>query len=348
MFVLTDYQILAVENVRNAAEAKTEACRIHLEQICKRFGVDIETLIDRVLQNPITINFHPDRFSDNGKTVLESLLEQGQYHGQFRTGTTNGGKTAFIGGDRFLWEQRLFSSAYPDSAIDRPKYAALNLFRYIDGASVRFGSCYLVLKKGIVDRCTFSYGDSSSNPTTLCTSDTFVCVLADLFKDVQNNGRLLNQVVSSEQEALAVLFQSNHAKIIGRNLDYCIETHIHGDVFLKEDVDSFYMDESFQTTAFAKMADELCHRYGVRLAWIPKRQIKVEVVGELFRGPMIPVLARKIDNLFGHNQGVIHAALLGDASRDSELNPENWNDIGSRSEVFQYIKQLWHTIGYFG
>jgi hypothetical protein len=251
-----------------------------LEQICKQFGVDIEKLIDRVLQNPVTLNFHPDRFSNNGKTVIENLLEQGQYHGQFRTGTTNGGKTAFIGGDRFLWERRIFYNAYPDNSLDRPKYGALNIFKYIDGASVRFGSCYLTLKKEIIDRCTFAYGDSSTNPTTICTSDTFVCVLADLFRDVQNNGKLLNQIVSSGEETLAILLnKSNKVKVIGRNLNYCIETHVHGDVWLKDDVDSFYMDESFQETEFAKIADELCHKYGINLEWIPKRQIEVEEIG---------------------------------------------------------------------
>lgn len=347
--MLTDYQKLAIEKVRDNAKNKTEEYRIYLEQICKQFSVDVKKLIVRVLQSPITINFHPDRFSNNGKTILESLLEQEQYHGQFRTGTTNGGRTAFIGGNRFLWEQRMFYNAYPVNSIDRPKYGALNIFRYIDGGSVRFGSCYLVLKKEIIDRCTFSYGDSSTNPTTLCTSDTFVCVLGDLFKDVQNYGKLLNQVVSSEREALAVLLNKNNkVKDIGRNLDYCIEAHIHGDVFLKEDVDSFYMDESFIETTFAKEADELCRRYGIKLEWIPKRQIEVEAIGDLFRGSMIPPLAQKIDTLFGHNQGVMNAALLGKSSRDSELNPEKWNDIGSKPEVFQYIKQLWHTIGYFG
>ena len=94
----------------------------------------------------------------------------------------------------------------------------MNIFKYIDGASVRFGSCYLVLKKEIIDRCTFSYGDSSTNPTTLCTNDTFVCVLADLLRNVQNNGKLLNQVVSSEQEALAILLNKRDVKVIGEIL----------------------------------------------------------------------------------------------------------------------------------
>jgi hypothetical protein len=347
--MLADFQKLAIDKVRENASFKTEECRIYLEQICKQFGVDIEKLIDRILQNPVTLNFHPDRFSNNGKTVIENLLEQGQYHGQFRTGTTNGGKTAFIGGDRFRWEQRIFFNAYPDNSLDRPKYGALNIFRYIDGASVRFGSCYFTLKKEAIDRCTFAYGDSSTNPTTLCTSGTFVCVLAELFKDVQKNGKLLNQIVSSEQETLAILLNKNNSiKVIGRNLDYCIETHVHGEVWLKDDVDSFYMDESFQETEFAKIAGELCHKYEIKLEWIPKRQIEVGEIGTLFRGPMIPPLAKKIDILLGHNQGIINAALLGEASRESELNPEKWNDAGNKREVFQYIKQLWHTIGYFG
>lgn len=38
--------------------------------------------------------------------------------------------------------------------------------------------------------------------------------------------------------------------------------------------------------------------------------------------------------------------ILKEASRDSEHNTEKWYDIGSKSEVFQYIKQLWHTIVY--
>lgn len=205
------------------------------------------------------------------------------------------------------------------------------------------------MKKEIIDRCTFSYGDSSTNPKLLCTSVTFVCVLTDLFRDVQNNGKLLNQVVSSEQEALAILINRiNNYKIIGRNLDYCIETHIHGDVHLEYDVESFYMDESYKETIFAEKAYEMCHMYGIKLEWIPKRQIMVDEIGDLFRGPMIPKLAKKIDTVFGHNKGVMNAAILGEASRDSELNPEKWSDIGSKSEVFQYMKQLWHTIGYFG
>ncbi|MFA5479963.1 MAG: DUF3626 domain-containing protein [Candidatus Muiribacteriota bacterium] len=319
------------------------------QQICNKYGVEVNNLVNLLLDKSITINFHPDRISNNGKTILENLLEQGNYYGQFKTGTTNGGKTAFNGGDRFLWEQRIFFDAYPNNSLDRPVYGALNILKYIDGASVRFGSCHFTLKKEIVERCTFCYGDSSTNPKVSCTYDTFICVLADLLDDVKNNGKILNQVVLSEQQALAILLNnSKKLKALGRNLDFCIETHIHGDVNLMSDIDSFFIDESYRETIIGKNAEELCQKYEIKLEWIPVRQISVEEIEELFRGPMIPLIAKKIDTMFGNNNGILNAAILGEASRNSHNYPEKWMDIGNEEEVFQYIKQLWHTIGFFG
>ena len=343
------YQKDAIDRVRKYAKSKYPEHIAYLEEICKPFNIDVSSLINHVLSKPVTINFHPDRFSNNRKTIIENLLEQGQYYSQFRTGTTNGGKSAFIGGDRFLWEQRIFFDAYPPEAIDRPKYGALNIFQYLDGASVRFGSCFFTLKKEVIYRCTFAYGDSSTNPDTLCTSDTFAAVLANIFIDVKSNCRMLNQVIASDQEALAILLTSyNKPKHIGRNLDYCIETHIHGDVSLKDDVESFYMDQSFQGTYFATLAETLCETYNIELNWIPERQLDVDSIGELFRGPKIPLLAQRIDSIFGNGQGVVNAFLIGQASRDIDLYPEKWADLGNKEDLFRYIKQIWHTVGFFG
>lgn len=343
------YQKDAIERVKKYAQSKHAKHIAYLEEICKPFNVDVSSLINHVLSKPVTINFHPDRFSNNGKTVIENLLEQGHYYSQFRTGTTNGGKSAFIGGDRFLWEQRIFFDAYPPESIERPKYGALNIFQYIDGASVRFGSCFFTLKRDAIHRCTFAYGDSSTNPDTLCTSDTFAAVLASLFKDIRSNGRMLNQVIASEQEALAILLNPcKKLKHMGRNLDYCIETHIHGDVSLKDHVDSFYMDQSFQGTSFETLAESMCEKYDIELNWIPKRQIDIDSIGVLFRGPKIPLLAQRIDSFFGNGQGVINAFLIGQASRDIDLHSEKWVDLGNKDELFQYIKQIWHTVAYFG
>lgn len=175
--MLKDYQTLAINKVRENARDKMKVKLIYLERIVNQFGVDVEKLINQLLQSPITINFHPDRVSNNNKTVIENLLEQGQYYGQFRTGTTNVVKQLLLAVTAIYGNSGYFMSSYPDNAVDRPIYGALNILKYLDGASVRFGSCYFVLKKEIIDRCTFSYGDSSTNPKLLCTSDTFVCVL---------------------------------------------------------------------------------------------------------------------------------------------------------------------------
>ncbi len=348
-YAMLAYQKMALENVRAHARADCMRQSEYLNRLCRQFDVDESALMENVLQSPITIIFHPDRLVHGGITILESLIRHGSYHGQFRTGTTNGGRTAYIGGDRFLWEQALFQGAYPADAMDRPKYGMLNIFRYLDGGSVRFGSCFFIMKQDILNRCTFSYGDSSSHPAVVCTSDTFACVLAALLKDVEMHQRMLNQVVSSLQEAFVILLSPSRTfRHLGRNLDYCIETHIHGDISLFSDVEHFYLDSSYRDTMIEQQASKLCQMYEIKLHWIPERHVYTEEIGKYFRGPAIPIVAQKIDDILGNHQGVIHAELIGRASRDSELNPVNWSDIGTENDMFQYLKQLWHTVGYFG
>jgi len=343
-----DYQTTAIKNVRTYAEKNKTEHQALVEEICTTFNVDVNFITRKILNRPITLNFHPDRKSNNQLLIIDSLIEQGLYHGQFHTGTTNGGKSAYVGGDRFLWEQRLFCNAYPHDSKERPKYGALNLFNYADGASARFGSSFFTLKNEVVKRCTFAYGDSSTNPTTLCTSDTFVSILAAIFEDVRKNKKFLDRLISTVQETLAILLNTSKNNDLGRNLDYCIETHIHGDISLAEDVECFYLDGSYQGSQIAKKAELLCQMYAVELCWIPKRQLFIKDIKEFFRGEKIPMLAKKIDNTFGDSQGVINAAIIGMASQDSSTNPLAWNDIGNESEIFQYIKQLWHTVAYFG
>ena len=225
---MPNYQNAAINVIREYATTKITEYHSYVQQICAPFNIDPATLTERILARPVTINFHPDRFSNNGKTILANLLEQGQYHSQFRTGTTNGGTGIHVGGNRFTWEQSLFRETYPSGYLDRPKYGALNIFRYIDGASPRFGSCFFTLKQDAKSRCTFAYGDSSTNPTTLCTSDTFISIVAAMFVDFRQNNRVLNQIISHEQEVLAILLNPcDDIRNLGRNLDFCIETHIH-------------------------------------------------------------------------------------------------------------------------
>ena len=77
-------------------------------------------------------------------------------------------------------------------------------------------------------------------PQQYSTRDTFASILAAMFEDVRQNNRLLNRVIAHEQVALAIMLDScKDMKDLGKNLDYCIETHIHGDVSLANDVEEF-------------------------------------------------------------------------------------------------------------
>ncbi|GAA2218868.1 hypothetical protein GCM10010429_51420 [Micromonospora olivasterospora] len=60
----------------------------------------------------LTLNFHPDRLLADGRTVAAALAGDGVYRSQFETGISNGGLSAYPGGDRDRWEEALFGGAY--------------------------------------------------------------------------------------------------------------------------------------------------------------------------------------------------------------------------------------------
>ncbi len=336
------YEKEAVARVAARAREREGAHLAYIEGL----GLNVDEIIGRMLSCPVTLNFHPDRYAAGGLTVIESLVACGAYRGQFETGTTNGGRTAWVGGDRYLWEQKLFCGAYPQDIRRRPKYGALNLFCDLDGACARFGSCFLTLHPAALSRCTFAYGDSSSNPDILCTADTFSGVAAALLRDVVENGRLLNRENVSLEAACGVIAASPVPEI-GRNLDNSIEVHMHGEVFLGDDVDALHLDASFRGTSVERHARALCAAYGVSLCWIPERRLMTAEIGDDFRGPMMIPLAERIDRLCGGG-GFVNAARIGTASRLSVDEPEDWRDLGDEPQLFQFFKQIWHTVAYFG
>lgn len=342
---MTDYSEIAIEKIRKNAIGNNTKNIAYIRGVCQEYDITEIRLIEELLGKPITLNFHPDRLCGNGKIILDSLFDDGKYEGQFITKTTNGGDTAYIGGQRFNWEQELFFNSYPQDYLERPKYGALNILNYSDGATPRFGSCYFVLSHSVVKRCTFAYGDSSNNPKGLCTSDTFDEIIVKILEDIQTNKKILNQLTSSTQEGLAVLFHNSKRTFLGRSLDHYIETHIHGDINLKTDIREFHIDSSYQNTFIEEKANKLCDKYDINLRFIPKREIRVDEINKLFRGEKIRPLAERIDTSFGDNKGVINAYLIGETSR---YDKSDWGDIGNQSELFQYLKQLWHTVAYFG
>ena len=335
-------------------------------------GINADTLINSLLYNcDVTLNFHPDRISQNGKLIIDNLLSDGKYHNQFKTGVSNGGLNPYEGGQRDLWEKRLFCCAYHDgrSALaDRPKYGALNIHNHIDGAAPRFGSCFFTLKPHMAGRCTFADGDSNSNPATMGTAGHFCGILLAMLQSVRDTGQLYGEGGFTVKSAVDYILSMRRGSMgaLGRNLDFYIETHVHGDILLSKDVACLYLDGSYIGTYIEEAALALCKRYGISPRYIPKRQFPANRIDDEWKGPLARPLAKRIVNKFkdgvlqslhanyrvsysgGLSGDMLNAALLGLASQDSVINQSEWLDIGTQYDLSQNFKYLWHYIAHFG
>ena len=175
----------------------------------------------------VTLHFHPDRLV-GGVPILRRMADDGVYRSQFETGTSNGGMTAFPGGDRWRWESRIFGGAYDDrAATDRPKYGALNFRRRLVGGAPRFGSAHLRLAAGVMERATFCYPDSFGQP--------------------EHFG------VTARVSPLAAMAAADDTD----PLDDYVEAHVHGTVDLGADVEALILDPCYAGTPVEAAAGRL-------------------------------------------------------------------------------------------
>jgi hypothetical protein len=280
---------------------------------------------------PITVSFHPDRVLADGLSVAEHLAAEGVYRSQFETGISNGGLTAYPGGDRERWEHRMFGGAYTGVA-GRPVYGGLNLAGYPDGASPRFGSCHLVLDPVVSSRATFSHGDSVTEPSVVGTATTFGAVWEALLDEVARRGRALNLPAASPQQWVRALDEPRTAA--GRALDDYVEAQVHGGLTLAEDVTAVVVDPSFRGTP----VEDLLRRAVPDVRWAPGFRLASAAFPADLRGPEVPPLAAAVAAHYGRE--VLDAELIGRAARE----PGRWAAFGERAEVLQLLKYLWHIL----
>ncbi|RIV41666.1 DUF3626 domain-containing protein [Micromonospora radicis] len=304
----------------------------------------------------VTLNFHPDRLLTDGRSVAEALAAEGRYRSQFETGISNGGLTAYPGGDRDRWERRLFGGAYQRPGVppaQRPKYGGLNLLDHPDGACPRFGSCHLRLRPEVLDRTTFCLGDSHLGPSQVGTVDVFEPVLAGLLTALAATGTCLGR---SGTDLVALVAAprgggDRHARVprpVGRALDDYVEAQVHADVDLGRDVAELVADPSFQGTATGATLAAAARRYGFPLRWHTGFTLPVHLVDAEFRGPAIPPLAARVHAEFARPGEPLHAALIGRAAASLVTEPERWADRGPLADTRQHLKQLWHVLVRFG
>jgi hypothetical protein len=208
----------------------------------------------------LTVQFHPN-WPHGPRTVIESLAADGVYRSQFATGISNGGLTAYRGGDRWEWESRLFSGRYDDQPErDRPVYGVWNRRHDVYGGAIRFGSSYLRLKPGTIDRATFCFPDSARDPADFGDPSVLphLCQLADA----------------------AGL----------DDLDDYVEAQVHGPVHLATDVEAIVLDPSFIGTPVEDATREL----GCEIEYHPGFRAVPAGFDPAYRGPEIVDLARSL------------------------------------------------------
>lgn len=208
----------------------------------------------------ITVQFHPN-WPARGRAVIESMAGDGVYRSQFTTGISNGGLTAFPGGDRWRWESRLFAGRYDaQPATARPVYGVWNRHADVYGGAIRFGSSYLRLKPEANERSTFCFPDSARDPADFGDHKALphLCHLADAAK--------LDP------------------------LDDYVEAHIHGRVTFATDVEALVLDPSFAGTRIEAAAREL----GCAIEYHPGFRVRSADLDPAYRGPETVARARRI------------------------------------------------------
>jgi hypothetical protein len=301
----------------------------------------------------LTLNFHPDRLLPDGRTVAEALDQEEVYRSQFETGISNGGLTAFPGGDRDRWEEKLFGGAYQRPGAppaERPKYGGFNLLDHPDGACPRFGSCHLRLRPEVLARATFSFGDSYSEPTEFGTVDVFEPVLAALLTATADSGVSLGVAGMDTDSLLRALLRRREraSYAAGRALDDYIEVQVHGELSLARDVEALVVDPSFRGTDVARLLARIADRHGFPLAWHGGFELPVDGIDPEFRGPAIPQLAARVHAEFARPGEPVDAALIGRAAASVVTEPDRWVDRGPAAVTLQHLKQLWHVLVWFG
>jgi hypothetical protein len=237
----------------------------------------------------LTLNFHPDRVMGD-RPILVALAQDGLYHSQFVTGTSNGGLTAYPGGDRWRWESRIFGGAYDSApASERPVYGALNFRHKPVGAAPRFGSAHFRLTAETLSRATFCYPDSVFQPSAF---------------GVAANLSLVELAEADYRDAL----------------DDYIEAQVHGAVSLEHHVEALVLDPSYRGTAVEAAA----RRLPCPLEWHPGLELSLDELRRHpeYRGPEYVALAAEIavDEL-------LNPRIIGAAARSNRYSEQSLKRI---------------------
>lgn len=355
MLNLTTYQKVAIKAVRDEAIALRIAALTEIDAILRRSALDT-ALLDSVLKAMQTgarigLHFHPDRLSRAGVSVAEGLLCSGVYTNQFVAGLSGGSPSAFPGGERDLWERRLFHGAYHTADVTpagRPKYGALDVMSYSDGPAPRFGSCFFLLRPDVAMRSTFTFGGSHEDCALSRTGtlDVMEPVLAALLSQLERGGGAFAIADLSVQSCLTRMaqnfstsFPEPASRSLGRALDSFIEVQIHGELRLGNDVELLVADSTFRDHPVGEVLAAISNKYRIPMNWHPGYRMAVSEVPNVFRDYPVRPLAERIAV-----EGTLDAAIIGAAANSVRLHTKMWEGWASDDDLLAQFRRLWHLL----
>jgi hypothetical protein len=353
---LTPYQQRAIQTVRSRAIEFGNAAHSEIDAILKRQALDAG-LVDAALAATQTgarigLHFHPERLSRDGVSVAEGLLRSGVYTNQFVAGLSSGSPSAFPGGERDLWEERLFGGAYHGADVTspgRPKYGALDVMQHPDGPAPRFGSCFILLRPDVAKRSTFTFGGSHEYCALdrTGTLDVMAPVLAPLLSQLERGDGAFAVANLSVEACLTRMTQSFStrpfpdpaSRPLGRALDSFIEVQVHGELCLGNDVERLVADPAFRDHPVGEVLAAISTTYGIPLNWHPGYRIPVREVPDIFRDYPVRSLAERIAG-----DGMLDAANIGAAANSVKLDPKAWRGWASDDDTLTQFRRLWHVL----
>lgn len=221
----------------------------------------------------------------------------------------------------------MFAGAYDGAPpAERPRYGGLDLLPYPDGACPRFGSTHLRLRPKVLTRCTFTWGDSVTEPTAVGTWDRLGAVLA-------------------AAKAAGAPELNGHARSGAARLDNYVEAQIHGGLRMS-DIETVVTDPAYRGTAVEHDLAEACERAGTTLEWHAGYELLLAELDPEFRGPEAVQLARVICSRF--DREVLDPELLGRAAVAIAADPSAWPGDGDVVATLQHLKYVWHHLAAFG
>ncbi|PKL79693.1 MAG: DUF3626 domain-containing protein [Candidatus Melainabacteria bacterium HGW-Melainabacteria-1] len=355
---LLPHQRQALKLMRDIALQRAGEARKCIHGLLAAAGLDAATYdiaLNRLRQVArINLHFHPDRLDIHGRSVAAGLLEDGAFRTQYETGISAGSTSAFVGGARDLWEEKLFGGAYHVEGAklaERPRYGALNLLSHPDGAAPRFGACYFVLRQNLNQRASFTFGGSQEADASECsgTLDAFDAVMAALLAEASQGQGILGETSLDLPTLLQRLSAEPSpslglsARPLGQALDSFIEVQIHGAIELSRDVEGLVADPCYRGGPIEPHLLALGHRYGFEIDWHPGFKLALDSVPEQFRGFSVRPLAQRIAT-----GECIDAAALGAAENDYRLHPDAWTGWGDQHEMLTRFRRLWHVLVLYG